>query len=64
MLEILLADFLALLGLEIKLIKALVQELIGANDSLLELREAFGELELFEVGEGARGRGGCSDLRG
>lgn len=63
-LEILLADLLALVGFEIKLIKTLVEELVGGDDGLLEVGELFRKLELFEVGEGARGRGGGPDKRG
>lgn len=45
--EVLLANFLALGGVEIELIEAFVEKLVGANDCLLELGESFGELELL-----------------
>lgn len=50
MLQILLTNFLALRRIEIKLIKARMQELVRAYNGLFELGEAFRELELLDIG--------------
>lgn len=47
MVEVLLTYFLALGGVEIELIEAFVEKLVGANDCLLEQGEPFGEFELL-----------------
>lgn len=61
MVEVLLTYFLALGGVEIELIEAFVEELVGANDCLLEQGESFGEFELLKFGEGSGGRSGGAD---
>lgn len=48
------AYFLTLLRVEVKLVKAFMKELVGADYSLLKLGEFFRELELLDVGERPR----------
>lgn len=53
------ANFLALLRVKVKLVKTFMQELVRADDSLLELREFFRKLELLDISERpGRGSGG------
>ena len=54
-------DLLTFRCVEIKLIEAFVEELVGANDCLLKLSEAFRKFELLDVGEGTGGCGGGTD---
>lgn len=49
MVEILLTDFLALGSIEIELVEALMQQLVGADHCLLELSEALGATELLDL---------------
>jgi flagellar basal body rod protein FlgF len=62
--EVFLADLLALGGIEIKLVEALVQELVRAEDGLLQLREPLREAEVVDVRERTRGRSGRSNNGG
>ena len=47
MVEILLADLLTFGSVEIKFIEAFMEELVGADDPLLELGELLGQFELL-----------------
>jgi hypothetical protein len=47
--EIFLTDFLPLGSIEIKLIEALVQKLVGTDYCLLQLRKFFREAEIIEI---------------
>ena len=60
--EVLLADLLPLRRVQIEFVEGFVKELVCTNHPLLELGEAFGELELLQVGEGARGGRGGADV--
>lgn len=62
--EIFLADFLALGSVQIELIEAFMQQLVGANDGLFEVGEFLREFELLNVGERAGGCGGGADVGG
>lgn len=53
MLQIFLTNFLTLRRVQIKFVKTGMQELIGAYDSLFELRESFREFELLDVSQGS-----------
>lgn len=64
MVEVLLADLLSLGSIEIELVETLMQELVGADDCLLELRESFGGAELLDFGGRPRGSGGSADEGG
>lgn len=55
-LEVLLADGLPFVGVEVKLVVGLVDEVVGAHDCLLQHRELLAELELFDVRQWPRRR--------
>lgn len=63
MIQVFLAYLLALGGVQIELIEAFVQELVGADDCLLELSEALREFELFEFRERTGGSCGGPNVR-
>ena len=63
-LQVFLTDFLPLLGVQVKLVEAFVQQLVGADHGLFKLGEFLGQLELLDVGEGPRRRSGGPDVRG
>jgi hypothetical protein len=62
--EIFLADFLALGSVQIELIEAFVQQLVRADHGLFEVGEFLGEFELLKLGEGSGGGGGGADVGG
>jgi hypothetical protein len=51
--EVFLANLLSFWCIEIKFVEALVQQLVGADHCLLQLRELFGQPKVVDVGEGA-----------
>ena len=63
MLQVLLANFLSLGGVQVEFIKARMQQLIGAYDRLFELSESFREFELLDVSQRAGGRRRSPDMR-
>ncbi len=55
------ADGLALIGVQVELIKGLLDKVAGADDGLFQYSELLAELELFDVRERARRSSGDSN---